>query len=84
MALGLILNLSRSDASYECDREQEPVLVLDGERVFECWFWHADTRRWFVMSLRADPAMERDGVVYFHPHEVPEGMREKLRALGAK
>lgn len=83
MARGLILNLSREDASYECDREQEPVLVLDGERVFEIWFWDVHTRAWWVMALRADPAMERNGVIYFHPHEVPHGLREKLRAHGA-
>lgn len=77
------MNLSREDASYECDRDQEPVLVLDGESVFEVWYWHAATRRWFAMALRADPAMEREGVIYFHPHEVPAGLRAKLHALGA-
>lgn len=78
---GWILNLSRADASYEVTRDQEPVLDLDGDPVFEVWFFHAQTKKWFVMSLREDPAMAREGVIYFHPHEVPGGLRARLHAL---
>jgi len=78
---GWILNLSRADASYEVTRDQEPVLDLDGEPVFEVWFFHASTRKWLVMALREDPAMAREGVIFFHPHEVPSALRARLQSL---
>lgn len=49
--------------------------------VYEVWLWHRELKRWFCMSTRPDPALERHGVVYFWPGDVA-GLYRQIRALG--
>lgn len=80
MRQGWIVNVSRDDDSTRLEaRDQREVFDLDGEPVFEVWFWHALTRRWWVMSYARDPRLEAQGVVFFSPEDVPERLRERVR-----
>ena len=83
---GWIINLHSEDpsATREEDHDQEPVIYLPetGEPVFEVWFWHSTIERWFVMSMNVDAEMMRQGVVYFHPDEIPDSLRAKMAGLG--
>ncbi len=79
---GWVINLDRSEETRQEVRAQPPVFFLDdGEPVYEVWFWHPLLKRWFVMSLAPVLALEAQGVVYFHPNEVPEALRERVEAL---
>jgi hypothetical protein len=80
---GWIVNVSRDDATHEVERAHEPTIVLDtGEPVFEVWFWHHVTQRWFVMTKGPhDPRAVAQGVVYFHPNDVPHALRARVDLL---
>ena len=80
MRNGWIVNVSRADETRLVSREQREVFDLDGEPVFEVWFWHHLTRRWWVMSHAPDPRLAAQGVVYFAPEDVPARLRERLAA----
>lgn len=82
MAKGWIVNLSRSDATQEVEREQAPVFTfVDGEPCFEVWFWHRDLKRWFVMSRYHDPMLMSHGVVFFTPEEAPDRLRARVKLM---
>lgn len=83
MYRGWIINVSRADADHEVERNHEPAIVLDdGTLVFEVWFWHQDLRRYFCMTKGpADARMIAQGVVYFHPDEVPDALRTRIEAM---
>jgi hypothetical protein len=79
---GWSINIHRPDDTREVEREQPPVLVLDGgEIVFEVWFWHARSARWFVMTWQDDPSFAARGIVAFRPTDVPSALRERVAAL---
>lgn len=79
---GLVINPHCPDWPMDVERNQLPIFYLStGEPVFEVWFWHATLKRWFVMSTTRDLNMESQGVVYFHPRESPDGLRERVHAL---
>jgi hypothetical protein len=80
--LGWIINLCSTADTREEIRQQPPVFYTEqGEPVYEVWFWHSLLRRWFVMSTVRNEEMEAQGVVYFHPREVPDKLRERMRAM---
>jgi hypothetical protein len=79
---GWIINLWDSADCREETRQQPPIFYFtDGAPCFEVWFWHCDLYRWFVMSYQADPRLEAQGVVYFHPDETPDHLRARFKAL---
>jgi len=79
---GWIINVHRPDDTREVELAQAPVLVLDaGEIVFEVWFWHAASSRWFVMTWADDAAFAARGIVAFRPTDVPAVLRAKVAAL---
>lgn len=80
MARGWIVNLSRDDGTREVEREHEPVCTTDdGEPVFEVWFWHAQARRYFVLSRGPhDVRALASGVIYIHPDDVPDALRARF------
>lgn len=84
---GWIFNYSDADSRYsqEVDREQPPVFYTpEGSAVFEVWFWHAQTRRWFAMSCSFNVQLQQQGVIYFDPTRVgwKDRLREVIRGLG--
>jgi hypothetical protein len=83
MTRGWIVNLSRDDCTREVERDHEPVCVTDaGEPVFEVWYWHAGTRRYFVLTRGPhDAFMIASGVIYFHPDDAPEVLRTRLEGV---
>jgi hypothetical protein len=78
MREGLIVNMNDPTWDRWEFRDQEPCFEIDGEPVFEVWYWHEGLKRWFVMSHASDPVMMAQGVVYFRPSEVPEQLRERI------
>lgn len=79
---GWILNLHDGDSCREIESTAEPVLTLDdGAVVFEVWHWDQLLRRWFAMSTAQDDRLAASGVVYYHPREVPDGLRARVRLL---
>lgn len=79
MTRGWIVNLSRDDCTREVEREHEPVCDTDDGPVFEVWFWHERTRRWFVLSRGPQDARAlARGVVYIHPDDVPDALRARF------
>lgn len=82
MPQGLICNVADAAHDRMENRDQEPCFVLDdGTPVFEVWFWHEQLKRWFCMSTVTDPRLIAQGVVFFAPADVPDGLREKMRYL---
>ena len=82
LSLGWVINLERAEETRQERRAQPPVFFFDdGEAVFEVWFWHKHLCCWFVMSTVSNPQLAAQGVVYFHPNEVPAALRERVRAL---
>lgn len=81
MALGWIINVSREDGTHEVERDHAPAIVLDdGSLVFEVWFWHQTLRRYFCMTGGPhDVSRIAQGVVYFHPTDVPNVLRERIQ-----
>lgn len=59
------------------EREQPPVIWLDGDPVFEVWFWHSRLRRWFVLSKSYNTHLQLNGVIFF---DTQEDLLAKLRA----
>jgi hypothetical protein len=78
---GWILNLSRDDQTREEERYQRALFDLDGEPVFEVWLWYSDLERWFVLSWERDPKLEAQGVIYYNPNEIPDGLRSRVRGM---
>lgn len=75
------MNISRPEETREVVRDQRAVFDLDGEPVFEAWFWYARAHRWFVMSYAPDLRMQVQGVVYFTPDDMPRALRAKVAAV---
>lgn len=86
MTRGWIVNLSRDDCTREVERDHEPVCVTDdGEPVFEVWYWHAASRRYFVLSRGPhDARMIARGVIYFQPDDVPASLRTRFALMQRK
>ncbi len=79
---GWVLNLDSDDASREIESDQQPAIVLsDGEIVFEVWKYYPKLGLWFVMSTRPNTDMEAQGVVYYHPSEVPDRLRARVQLI---
>jgi hypothetical protein len=81
---GWIFNLDLREPAYNRieERDQQPIFYnAETEAVFEVWFFHRPLQRWFVMSAEANPQLEAQGVVFFHPSEVPEQLRARVHAL---
>lgn len=76
---GWIINLCDAKQCRQEVRQQPPVFFFeDGDPCFEVWFWDGELHRYFVMSYMRDPAMEAQGVVYFHPDENPAEFRARF------
>lgn len=61
-------------------RQQNPLFFTSqAEPVFEVWFWHDRTGRWYVLTGDLN-APQVSGAVYFSS---TESLRQKLQALSA-
>jgi len=80
------VNVSRDDGTHEVERDHAPCLVLDnGDFVFEVWFWHSTLRCYFCLTRGPHAARAiAQGVIYFHPDDVPHALRARVEAAQLK
>ncbi len=79
LRLGWIVH-AHDDGTRQEWRDQPPVFEVNGEPIFEVWFWCAELYRWAVMSYVQHPHLAQQGCIYFLPDDTADMIRQRLAA----